>query len=264
MKTNLWFLFLSVVVTVFCSSLIYSSEVVFPAGQIEDGKCSFFILSGNSSDKLNFSVASKDEIKVGNNSYFSEVTNDFEGDGRGNSVLAKLAFNPGGGLYYWFKAGIGSYDLSLPSSTVKNKLSGQDKGWICGLGARKLLFPDTIVTPAIAVDVGISYMSYGLDSFSFGGSAPVSVSDKLEITEAQADVVISKIINSIEPYGGLKVYRKSAVLSDRASFVNVSGIKDSAGLFFGVKFSFCKHEALVVEGNVGGDTDFTVGLNIGF
>lgn len=263
MKNLFWFLILNSALAAFSGSLIYGSEVAFPAAQVEQGKCSFFLLYGNSSDKLNFNVTGRDQIKVGNNSYFSNVSNDLESDGSGKSVFAKVVINPDNGLYYWFKAGISSYDLDVPSDSVKNKLSGQDKGMVCGFGARKLLFPDTIVTPAIAVDFGINYAAYGLDSFSAGGAAPVAVSDKLEIMEFQTDLVLSKRIKQFEPYGGLKIYRKTATLTDKAGFANVSGTKDNAGLFFGLKVNFTKQEALVIEGSLVGDSNFSVGLNIG-
>jgi hypothetical protein len=263
MKNDLRFLLLNAAIAAFCSSLICASEVALPAAQIESGKCSFFVLNSFSSEKLNFKVESRDEIKVGNNSYFSQVTNDLESDGAMNAVLAKLVINPDNGLYYWLKAGIGAYNLEIPSLNAKNKLSGQDKGWLCGFGARKLLFPDTLVSPAIAFDLGITRAEYGIDTFRSGSSAPVAVSNRLDITELQAGFVVSKKIKRVEPYGGLKVYRKTVMLSDKTGFSNVSGTKDGAGVFLGVRLNFHRYEALVIEGSLGGDTDFSVGLNIG-
>lgn len=258
------FLLLNAALAAFCSSLICASEVAFPAAQIEGGKYSFFLLNGNSSEKLNFRVTNKDEIKVGNNSYFSQVSNDLASDGKSGSFFAKLVVNPDNGLYYWFKAGLSSYSLEIPSDTVRNRLSGQDRGMVFGFGARKLLFPATIVSPAVAFDLGMDYSAYNIDSFSSGGAAPVAVTDKLEISEIQADFVVSRKLRNFEPYGGLKVYRKAITLTDKAGFANVSGTKDSAGLFLGLKMSFYRHEAFVIEGSFGQDTDFTAGLNIGF
>jgi len=264
MKKYLWFLFFGVLICALKCSLIYGSEVVLPATQIEKGKVSFLLLYGDTSEKLNFHVTGREQIRVGNNSYFSNVSNDLESDGRSSDVSVKLVINPDNGLYYWFKAGVSDYSLDIPSDTVKNNLSGQDKGLICGFGARKLLFPDTIVSPAVAVGLGVNYAVYGLDSFRSGDSAPVVVNDKLEITEFQADVVISKKLDKFEPYGGVKVYRKNVTLTDRASIANVSGAKDDAGLFFGTRFSYFKNEALIVEGSFVGDTSFTAGVNINF
>ena len=264
MKINLWFLFFVSVSMAFGCSLVYGAEIFFPSTQIEKGNFTFFLLYGNSSEKLNFTVNSRDEIKVGNNSYFSNVSNDLESDGKSNSVLAKIVANLNDGLYYWLKAGVGSYDLEIPSSAGSNKLSGQDKGMICGFGARKLIVPGTIVTPAVAIDLGMDYSAYGLDSFRAGDLAPVPVTDELEITEFQTDLVISKKIKNLEPYGGFKVYRKIVTLTDKTSFSNVSGTRDDAGLFAGVKIDYCRHEAFVIEGSVGNDTNISAGLNIGF
>lgn len=265
MKRNLWFLFFVFVLAVLSSSLVYCAEVFFPASQLEKGSPVFSLIYGNISEKLNFTVNSRDEIIVGNNSYLSSGSNDLESNGNSNSFCAKIAFNPNNGLYYWLKAGTGSYDLEITSSEGStNKLTGQDKGFLCGFGARKLLFPDTIVTPAVAIDLGMDYSTYGIDSLGNGNSAPVLISDKLEIVEYQADVVVSKKIKYIEPYGGIKIYRKIATLTNKADIANVSGTRDDAGLFAGVKIEYYQHEALIIEGSLGTDTSISAGLNIGF
>jgi hypothetical protein len=161
-------------------------------------------------------------------------------------------------------AGIGNYILDIPSDPASNELSGQDRGAVLGIGARKLLFPDTIVSPAVAVDFGISRALYDLDTFRSGNTAPQAVNDELDITEFQADVVVSKRIGKFEPYGGLKVFRKNAVLSDKTGFSNVSGTEDGAGLFFGARLNYYEHEALVIEGSCMGETSFNAGINIIF
>jgi len=215
-------------------------------------------------DKLDFIISQKNVINVGPLSYLSGSQTDIESNSNAAGMCAQLMFNPNNGLYYWLKAGVAGYELDIPSLSVTNKLSGQEQGWVCGAGARKLLFPGTIVTPAVAIDAGFSYYSFGFDCLRSGDAAPVSVNERLEILETQADIVISKRIKKVEPYGGLKVYRKMAALTDKPSFSNVSGIKDNAGLFFGLKFDFYQYEALVLEGSFIGDTSFSAGINIGF
>jgi len=264
MKKDLWFLFICAAVMAAQSSLIYGSEVVFPATQLEKGGVSLAVFYGNTAEKLDFNVNSRDQIKVGNNSYFSEVSSDLESDGTSRGVYAKLMFNPANGLYYWLKAGLAGYSLDIPSSLAKNNLTCQNSGWVYGIGARKLLFPDTIVTPAVAIDFGFNYAIYGMDTFRAGGSDPVAVNDKLEIIETQADLVVSKKINIVETYGGLKVYNKAATLTDKSGFANVSGTRNDAGLFFGVKVNYYKQEALLIEGSFIGETNFTAGINIKF
>jgi|GEM_PF-4416834 len=264
MKINSRFLLISTAVAALFSSLVYGDEVFIPATQIEKGKCSLAFYYVEYAEKLDFSISQNNEIKVDNLAYLSQSQTDIESDSSANGMCAQLMFNPNDGLYYWLKAGVIGYELDMPSQSATNKLSGQEQGWVCGAGARKQLFPGTIVTPAVALDIGFNYYSFAFDCLRSGDAAPVSINDTLQILETQADVIISKRINNFEPYGGLKVYRKAAMLTDKPSFSNISGVKDNAGLFFGLKFDFYQYEALVLEGSFIGDTSFSAGINIGF
>jgi hypothetical protein len=264
MKINIRFLLLSAAIAALFSSLVYPDEVFIPATQIEKGKSSFALYYRAYTEKLDFSVSQKDVIKVGSLSYISGSQTDLESNGTAGGVYVKLMINPNNGLYYWLNAGLINYNLDAPALGVTNKYSSQDQGWMCGVGARKLLLPGTIVTPAVALDIGINYYRFAFDCLRSGDAAPVSADDQLQILETQADVVISKRIEKFEPYSGLKVYRKASTLADKLNYSNVSGIKNSAGLFLGCKFNFYQHEALVLEGSFGEDTSFSAGLNIEF
>jgi hypothetical protein len=264
MKINIRFLLLSAATAALFSSLVYSDDIFIPATQIEKGKSSFALYYRTYTEKLDFSVSQKDEIKVGNLSYLSGSQTDLESNSTAGGVCAKLMINPNNGLYYWLEAGLIDYNLDAPSLSVTNKYSSQEPGWMCGVGARKQLFPGTIVTPAVVLDIGINYYKFAFDCLRSGDTAPVSVNDELQILETQADVVISKRIQKLEPYGGFKIFKKAATLFDRSSFSNVSGVKSSAGLFLGCKYSFYQYEALVLEGSFVGDTSVSAGLNIEF
>jgi hypothetical protein len=248
----------------FSCSLAYPSEIILPASQVQKGAGVFSFYWSQSDQDLSLQVDSRDKITVGSNSFFSNVTSDFSCKGRAMSLLAKVEFNPFDGFYYWLKAGSGSYELEIPSSSVKNKLSGQDYGSIVGFGMRSQLFPDTIVTPGVALEFGGTYSAYDLDIFRSGGDPKQLVSDKLELFEAQGACIISKKLRKFEPYGGLKVFRTYAVLADKANMASVSGGKDSAGLFAGTRIYVHQKESVVLEGNFVGETSFSLGWNMDF
>ena len=264
MKINIRFLLLSAATAALFSSLVYADDIFIPATQIEKGKSSFALYYRAYTEKLDFSASQQDEIKLGNLSYLSSSQTDLEGNSTAGGVCAKLMINPNNGLYYWLEAGLIDYNLDTPSLSATNKYSSQEPGWMCGVGARKQLFPGTIVTPAVAFDIGVNYYRFAFDCLRSGDASPVSVNDELQILETQADVVISKKIQKFEPYGGLKIYRKASTLTDKLFFSNISGVTNNAGLFLGCKYSFYQHEALVLEGSFGQDTSFSAGLNIEF
>ncbi|MCB4792221.1 MAG: hypothetical protein LHV68_10075 [Elusimicrobia bacterium] len=245
-------------------SLIYGSEIIFPASQIEKGKGSINLFYSNSEEKMNFRISNRDEIKVNGNSYFSDVNNDLESKGKSNSLALKLIVNPQDSLYYWVKIGVGSYDLDIPSVTVKNNLTGRDLGWIAGFGIHSNLFPDTIVTSALAFDFGVNYSSYKLDSFSAGGANPVLISDTLSLTEIQIAILMSKKYKKFEPYGGLKVFRIYSTLQDNTTLGKTTGVKDNVGLFLGTRIKVYSKESLVLEGSFIGQTALNIGWNLEF
>ena len=246
-------------------SLTYASEIVMPAAQIQKGKGTVAIYWTRADQNLSLQVTNKDEIKVNNSSYFSEVTNDFKCNGRANSILVKAVINPiDEGFYYWLKAGSGSYDLEIPSSSVTNKLSGRNPGSIVGFGMRSQLFPDTIVTPALAIEMGGSYSAFDLDVFRSGSGPNELISDKLEIFEAQFACIVSKKIGKFEPFGGLKIFRTHTLLRHVSSLGSVSGTKDNAGLFAGTRYYVHSAESVVIEGSFVGETTFSLGWNIDF
>lgn len=245
-------------------SLIVADELLFPAAQIEQGKGSVSVYLNRSFEKLSLQVRDRAQITVGGLSYFSTVSNDFEAKGRSNAIAARVMVNPWSGFYYWLKAGSGSYELEIPSVTVNNTLSGQDNGIILGIGARKLLIPDTIVTPAIAVDLGVNYRKYNFNALRPDGGAKALVSNILEMADIQAAAIVSKKFNWIEPYGALRVTRTYLSLKDAVSLGKVDGSKDDAGIVLGARVYLHPRESLVVEGQVSEGTSLTAGWNVQF
>ncbi|MBN1621473.1 MAG: hypothetical protein JW871_02660 [Endomicrobiales bacterium] len=256
--------FYTLLFTLFNSSLIFGSEIVLPASQIEKGKGSISFYYARTEHKINLEVKDIQEIDVNGVNYFSEVSNEFECSGAGDSVRIKFIFNPNEGLYYWVNLGAGFYELEIPSTTVKNNLSTRDNGWLAGIGARKTLFPDTIVSPAIAVEIGLDYSIYDLNSIRLGNSATQLISNRLNLTQIHLAALVSKKYKKFEPYGGLKVFRTYATLKEKTDVGKVTGIKDNIGLFLGTKLRIYEKEAVIIEGSFIGETNIAVGWNLEF
>jgi hypothetical protein len=246
------------------SSLAGAFEIVIPAAQIEEGKGSISVYYTQSRKDLRLTINSKDQITVGGNSYYSQVSNDLETKSENSAVTAQFISNPWSGFYYWARIGIGNYSIEIPSVTVTNRLTGSSNGWRAGIGMRKLLFPDTIVSPAFSLEAGLVYSRYPLQSMQSGTGVAIPVSNSVELTEVQAALLMSKKFSGIEPYGGLKVFKDYLMLQDETSTGCVSGTKDNVGVFGGAKIYVYPHEALIVEGSMLGESSITVAWNVAF
>jgi hypothetical protein len=244
--------------------LACASEITFPAAQIERGRCDVTVSYTVTDQKIILSPGGREQIAVGGASFFSTVSSDLEGNGTRKGVAAKLMVNPHDGLYYWLTAGSGPYELQVPSTTVTNTYSTRDNGMFVGGGVRKVLFPDTLFTPALAVEAGIRYDSYALDRLKQGSGTTQRIGAKLELTEIQAALLMSKAFRRFEPYGGLKIFRTYAQISDRETLQSVSGIKDNAGLFLGVRCKLYPREYVSLEAGFAGETSISAGLNVEF
>lgn len=264
MKKAVKFLSVCVVATAFFCSLISADELVFPAAQIEQGKGMVSFYLNRSDENLSLKITNREEIRIGGNSYFSDVSNDLEAEGRGEAAIVKVIVNPWSGFYYWLKAGSGSYELEIPSVTVRNRLSGMNHGVIAGMGIRSLLFPETIVTPALALDFGVNYRKYDFNTLQPEGGQKSVIQNTFEITDLQAAVLISRKSKGIEPYGGVKVSRSYVTLSDVPSLGKISGSKDTAGVVIGTHLYPFPHESLFIEGVFSEKTSYSVGWKIDF
>lgn len=264
MDKKLLSIFTGAAIAVFGCSLAQGAEIFFPATQIEKGFGALSVYSAASDKKFSFQVRTDDEIRAVGYSVFTGGTNDIESPGKGQATVAKYLVNPADGKYFWLKAGTGSYELELPSNTVKNTLSGSEKGVIMGAGVRSRLFPDTVVSPAVSVELGVDYERYNLNRNVQSNSAVSVIDKKLEFVNIQAAVVVSKELKRIVPYGGLKVFRTSVTLTDNNNNGKAKGEKDNAGVFIGAKVSLLKQVGFTVESSFVGETSFAFGFNIRF
>ena len=264
MKKDLWFLFIVALAAVLNSSLIYGTEIMFPATQLENRFGSLVLYSARTDKTFDFQVESDNEIKAIGYSVFRNMVNDIESPGKGDVVTAKYMLNIANRYSIWLKAGTGNYEMELPSTTVRNTLSSGNNGLILGVGVRSRLLPDTIITPALSIELGLDYERYDLNNNMQSDGTSRVIDKKLEFYDYQAAVVVSKKLKFFEPYGGLKVFRTNVTLTDNSDSGKASGFKDNAGLFIGSKFNLSRYSALVAEACFVGETSFSCGLNVSF
>jgi len=264
MRFNKWF-FLLPVLAVNCQ-LGNATEILFPASQVPTGKCSVVALYSAGSEDLNLHVSSVDQIKVGTSGlgYTTNSSNDLTVSQRSSASGLRVLFNPNDGLYYWLKAGLINYDVEVPSVSVKDTLSSQDNGYFVGVGARSLLMPDTIVTPAFSVEGGVTYSDVAMGSLKQGDTSPVAVNDKIKELEVQFAAIISKKIRKFEIYGGGKISRTYLTLINLSNPGSVSGYKDQPGAFFGARYYLQPRESLVLEASAFGDNLISIGWSLQF
>ena len=139
-------------------------------------------------------------------------------------------------------AGAGDYSIKVPSTTVGNTILGDKLGLIYGAGLKASIVPDTIVNPAIALDLSITRSHYNFNRIVPGGTLGINngFSQRLELMTYQVAVETSHLFTidknwKLEPYGGVKWTRVQADLKDLASGSHAGGQKDTGTPFLGLR-----------------------------
>lgn len=256
-------LFLSSIAVVAMCSLSLASEVMMPAAQIDKGHGYIIFLYDHTREKINLTVSGRNSVTAGANTFVSDVRNDLTCPGEAHRAIAKVVLNPHDGLSYWLKAGVGSYEIEIPSQTVKNALSSDPHGYIFGIGLKKRLLPDTIVTPALSFELGAERSVYALHRMDTAGQT-TRIDGTLILDELAASVTLSKAFRTVETYGGVNVQRTMTTLRDESALQSISGTNDGAGMFLGAVLKIYPHESIVLEGRYADELRMSAGYRIDF
>lgn len=256
-------LFLSFIAVAAMCSLSLASEVMMPATQIEKGHGYIIFLYDDARDKIGLTVSGKDAISVNSSTMLSDVRNDFTCQGASHRMLVKAVLNPHDGLSYWAKAGVSNYEIEIPSQTVKNMLTSDPHGFVVGVGLKKRLLPDTVVTPALSVELGAEHSVYALHRMDAAGQTS-RIDATLILDEISASVTLSKVYRRVEAYGGVAVQRTMATLYDDTLQKTVRGTNDGAGMFLGSVLKIYPHESIVLEGRLMEEVSVSAGYRIDF
>jgi hypothetical protein len=119
---------------------------------------------------------------------------DVEAKGEGGAGLVKVLYQPFDNVQYYASFGAGDYSLSVPSVTLVNRLTGDKPGLVMTAGLRAVLYPDTMVTPAVAADLSVSRHRYWFDRSHAGdGSSDRAIDQRLDLMQYQVAVELSQI-----------------------------------------------------------------------
>lgn len=244
------------------ASAVMAVELMMPSRQVGAGTVALAWFQSQRDFTLKTNGSSR--IRVGSLSYVSAVSNEYSIRTSNSGALAKMLFQPHDGLVYWLGANSTSYEIEVPSFSHKNLLRSQVPGWGMCAGLRRILMPDTIVSPAVSVEAGISHSRTPV-SVMYAGSPEGQIIDNVfSVTEYHIGLGVSKKYAKVEPYGGVTITRAHAVMRDNAAVIEVGGYRDTAAATVGLRLYPYKHESLICEASFIGEASFILGWNVEF
>jgi hypothetical protein len=192
--------------------------------------------------------------------------------GDGGAAMLKLVWQPWERFQYYATYGIGSYSLSVPSSTVANVLTGDTVGQIFGAGLKASVVPDTIVTPAVSIDASLTESLYTFNRRFPGavpGGADNDIDQRLTLTTYQISVETSHLFAldeqwKLEPYSGVKWMRVQADLKDLGDGSHAGGQTDTVTPFVGLRVPVDGHQAFFAEASFLDGYHYGGGLELRF
>lgn len=217
------------------------------ARQASKGSLKFLAYyQGVADQNLNFSIDGSGVCSAappsGGVSFPCNSSGDVEAEGSGGAGLVKIAWQAAERFQLYAHVGTGDYSIKVPSTTVGNTISGDKLGIIYGAGLKASIVPDTIVNPAIALDLSITRSHYNFNTIAPGGTPGISsgFSTRLTLMTYIVAVETSHLFTidenwKLEPYGGVKWTRVQADLKDLAGGGHAGGHKDTGTPFLGLR-----------------------------
>lgn len=220
---------------------------------------------GASEQAVDFTVAGAGSCTSVNGavSFACGQSGDVDARGSGHAAVLKLAVQLGDYVQPYATFGSGSYELSVPSTTLTNKLTG-NSGLLYGGGVKFSVVPETLVDTAIALDLG-----YTRSVYDFSRIAPTAgpIEQRLTLDAFQLAVEASRQFAlkraKLEPYGGVKMMRVQADLKDLPSGGHAGGKTDTASPFLGLRVAG-ERVASFVESSFVGGYHYGAGVEIRF
>lgn len=197
-------------------------------------------------------------------------TGETPAEGAGQAAVVKVSYQPYDNVQYYATLGTGRYSLKVSSLSRTASLTGDRPGFIYGVGARGLLFPDTIASMALAVDAGVTLERYFFNRNSGGvTAAQVNVKNRLDLLQLQLALQASRRYElggrwKAEPYGGVKWVRTQASLKDLDSGDRFTGATDAVRPFLGLSLPFAENENLFGEASFVKGYEYAAGLAVRF
>ena len=243
------------------------------ARQASSGSLKFLAYyQGVQDQTLRFTVNDSGTCSASNGVTFScGQSGDIDAKGSGGSAAIKVVWQPWERFQYYGMFSAGEYSIRVPSATITNLLSGDTRGLTYGIGMKASVVPDTIVTPAIALDLSIARSLYDFNRRFPGGSPGISnnIDQRLELMTYQFAVESSHLFTlneywKLEPYGGMKWTRVQTDLKDLVDGGHAGGQKDTVTPFLGFRVPVADHEALFAEASFLDGYHYGAGLELRF
>lgn len=186
-------------------------------------------------------------------------TGDLDARGFGQALLVKFSYQPSErGLIFYATAGVGDYRVKVESTTVFNSSVEDQAGFLTSFGAKAVIIPDTIVSPAIALDASVGLQRY------FGGGRRLDLMQLQIAMEVSHRFVLKDPAFTIEPYGGVKWLRTQAYLKTIATGSRVGGYQQTVSPFIGFKIPFFENDSVFAEVSFVNGIQYASGLAIRF
>lgn len=217
------------------------------ARQSSSGSLKFLAYyQGVADQNLNFSIDGSRVCNAappsGGVTFPCNSSGDIEAEGSGGAGMFKIAWQAAERFQLYTHVGTGDYSIKVPSATVGNTISGDKLGIIYGAGLKASIVPDTIVNPAIALDLSITRSHYNFNRITPGGTPGINngYSSRLTLMTYQVAVETSHLFTvdenwKLEPYGGVKWMRVQADLKDLAGGGHSGGQKDTGTPYLGLR-----------------------------
>ncbi len=255
----------SLAVVLFFSGLASAQVLASSARQLEPGSWKLIpYYQGTYRQDLKFSVASSGVCVGGNPAgpFGCNTSGDVKVHASGGLGMVKLLAQPWDHVQYWVVGGLGSTSLDIPGSAVATSKRG---GFAVGGGATAVIVPDTLVSPAVALDLSYFSQRYALDALG-----PTPINQRLDLHQLQVALEIAHRFEiadpkfGLEPYGGVKWLRTHAVLTDNQTGGQVGGQQDTFSPFAGLQIGIWDHESLFVESSFVNGVQYAAGAHIRF
>jgi len=202
--------------------------------------------------------------------YYTHNQQDISFDRRGDldlvtdALIGKVTVKVWDAWHVYLKAG--SIGADLEDDAILYEKDTDFQGTVYGGGVRRVIFPDTIVTPAVSFEAGATAYTADLKQQKSGGNS-AAIDNEVAVIELQAVLEMSKKLAVLEPYGGVKVIRTDVTWKDNnpsAADRTIEGDGTGVAPFAGIRFSFIPFVDLTLEGSLGQEQAASVGITIGF
>lgn len=225
---------------------------------------------GVQDQKVRFSVRGTGGCTTQNGLPFQcDQTGDLDAEGTGGMGIIKLVWQPWELLQYYGAFGAGDYKLRVPTANGESTLTGDNLGLSGTVGIRSTIYPDTIVTPGIALDASVSNTRFEFNRSMPMGGVQNKINQVLSLWQYQFAVETSKQFSieqsvKLEPYGGLKWVRTNSDLLDRQDGSHAGGRLDTVTPFLGLRVPVLDHEAFFAEASFINGYQYAAGLELRF